>query len=159
MAVGEWDVPVDPRDLLKWLQDHEGATTYEMKRYFHTNSKQIRISLGYLMWKNRIMGVGGQRGAVHYMLVTGKMGRPSPHKARASWEQDFRESQGLSTRKSPAKKKKAKPSKTEQEVEFLRPELDALELDDEVMREVAKKPKRHIKRDGDKVRVNMPRDY
>lgn len=120
MAKGNWDQPIEPRQLLLFLKTHNGASLYEVKHFFRTNSKQTRIALGYLMFKEKLLVVAGNRGAIHLMLVTGERGRPNFRKARQPWEQAFREEQGLSTKANPkpgGKKKSRGGSDDEPEVE------------------------------------------
>lgn len=97
--------PVDPRELLAWLKHHNGATLLEIKEAFQgSNSQTVRVSLGYLMHKNRVYPMPLGRGNA-WILVDGKRGRPNVQKLRAPWQEDPQAKKERRAKKGKEKKK------------------------------------------------------
>lgn len=74
-----------PQEILEYIRYMGAPNIKEIKTHFKTNSASVRPVLGLLMYKKKVIPMGGYMGAVHWIpteLIS--KGRPSVKKIRAA---------------------------------------------------------------------------
>lgn len=147
------DEPIDPKELMVWLDDHPGAFLTEIKQAFgNTTSKQGRIALGVLMANNRVFPMPHGKG-VSWCPGRPPRGRPQVAKMRASWADDKpRTDRGDIRRKQAIHPEIDDGVQNEEEIISLKKR--EMKYDDERYR----KHKSPTRRKDGRVVVDMPRD-